>query len=63
MEKNVRSDVNMHAHTRNIPEDSAKPYIFYPVSKSTKTKSPKLTKLVTMCLNYNSAKMAIATQY
>ena len=58
----------MCTHTQDkTPEDLAKPYIFYPDknlhAKSTKTKSIKLTKSVTIWSTYNIPKMATETQY
>ena len=54
----------MHTHAQDkIPEDKAKPYIFYPVSKNPETNSNNLTKLVTTCLTYNLDMMAIFPMY
>ena len=57
-----------HVHARaptqlNISEDSAKPYIFNPVAKSTETNSAEITKIVTMRLTTNLINTEIALQY
>ena len=49
----------VRAHTIQDPIRLGQALHFYPVAKKTKTKSTKLTKLVTTCLTSNVANMDI----
>ena len=45
LQGSVKFHVNVRTHTQdNIPEESAKPYIFYPVAKKTETTNINVTK-------------------